>query len=67
MADYTYNEMLKMQNDAIKRVEEMQKRAPEGGRGEAEKLPKADGAVHRTPRFFVTVYARSMSPMPSAP
>ena len=27
MADYTYNEMMKMQNDAIKRVEEMQKRA----------------------------------------
>ena len=27
MADYTYNEMMKMQNDAIRRVEEMQKRA----------------------------------------
>lgn len=27
MADYTYTEIMKMQNDAIKRVEEMQKRA----------------------------------------
>ena len=48
-------------------VEEMQKRAPEGGHGEAEQLPQADGAVHRTPRFFVTVYARDMSPIPTAP
>lgn len=27
MADYTYNELMNMQNDAIKRVEDMQKRA----------------------------------------
>lgn len=27
MAEYTYNEMMKMQNDAIRRAEEMQKRA----------------------------------------
>lgn len=27
MADYTYNELMKMQNDAIKRVEDMQKKA----------------------------------------
>ena len=27
MADYTYSEIMKMQNDAVKRVEEMQKRA----------------------------------------
>ena len=27
MADYTYSELMKMQNDAIKRVEDMQKRA----------------------------------------
>jgi hypothetical protein len=27
MADYTYTEIMRMQNDAIKRVEEMQKRA----------------------------------------
>lgn len=27
MADYTYRELMKMQNDAIKRVEDMQKRA----------------------------------------
>ena len=27
MADYTYAELMKMQNDAIKRVEDMQKRA----------------------------------------
>ncbi len=27
MADYTYTEIMKMQNDAIKRVEDMQKRA----------------------------------------
>ena len=29
MADYTYNELMKMQNDAIKRAEDMQKRARE--------------------------------------
>lgn len=27
MADYTYQELMRMQNDAIKRVEDMQKRA----------------------------------------
>ncbi len=27
MADYTYKELMKMQNDAIRRVEDMQKRA----------------------------------------
>lgn len=27
MADYSYNELMQMQNDAIRRVEEMQKRA----------------------------------------
>ncbi len=27
MADYTYSELMKMQNDAIRRAEEMQKRA----------------------------------------
>jgi hypothetical protein len=27
MAEYSYNEIMKMQNDAIKRVNEMQKRA----------------------------------------
>ena len=27
MADYTYQELMRMQNDAIKRVEDMQRRA----------------------------------------
>lgn len=40
MADYTYNEMMRMQNDAIKRVEEMQKRARQTvGIGEKEESP----------------------------
>ena len=46
MADYTYNEMMKMQNDAIRRVEEMQKRArktaglDENNKKEAEPSPE---------------------------
>lgn len=53
MADYTYTEIMKMQNDAIKRVEDMQKRAREtaglekgkeehGGNGKNERMPSQE-------------------------
>lgn len=37
MSDYTYGELMKMQNDAIKRVEDMQRRARQSAGLEAEK------------------------------
>ena len=37
MADYTYSEIMKMQNDAIKRVEDMQKKARKTAGLEKEK------------------------------
>lgn len=41
MADYTYNELMKMQNDAIRRVEDMQKKARQtAGLNDAEKGKK---------------------------
>ncbi len=49
MADYTYNEMLKMQNDAIKRVEEMQKRARQTV-GLSENEPKVPEGHKEIPR-----------------
>lgn len=54
MADYTYTEIMKMQNDAIKRVEDMQKRAREtaglekgkdeqhGENGKNERMPSQE-------------------------
>lgn len=40
MADYTYSEIMKMQNDAIKRVEDMQKKARKTAGLEQEKEEK---------------------------
>ncbi len=53
MADYTYNEMMKMQNDAIKRVEEMQRRARQTvGLSENESKPPEEhtGIPRQEPR-----------------
>ena len=41
MSDYTYSEIMKMQNDAIKRVEDMQKKARKTAGLEKEKDEKA--------------------------
>ena len=43
MADYSYSEIMRMQNDAVRRVEEMQKRARETA-GIAESTETAAGA-----------------------
>ena len=45
MADYTYSEIMKMQNDAIKRVEDMQKKARKTAGLEKEKEEKTQGNV----------------------
>ena len=45
MADYTYSEIMKMQNDAIKRVEDMQKKARKTAGLEKEKEEKARSNV----------------------
>lgn len=45
MADYTYSEIMKMQNDAIKRVEDMQKKARKTAGLEKEKEEKAQSNV----------------------
>ena len=37
MADYSYQDLMKMQNDAIRRAEEMQKRARQSAGLESEK------------------------------
>ena len=37
MAEYSYNEIMKMQNDAIRRAEEMQRRARQNAGLEREK------------------------------
>lgn len=43
MGDYTYSEIMKMQNDAIKRVEEMQRRAKEAvGSEQSKKKTSSD-------------------------
>lgn len=43
MSDYTYHELMQMQNDAIKRVEEMQKKARvTAGLDEKTVSPKSD-------------------------
>ena len=43
MGDYSYNELMKMQNDAIKRVEDMQRRARESaGLPERRSLPQQE-------------------------
>ena len=45
MADYTYAEIMKMQNDAIKRVEDMQKKARKTIGLEKEATEKSQGSV----------------------
>lgn len=45
MSDYTYSEIMKMQNDAIKRVEDMQKKARKTAGLEKEKEEKAQSNV----------------------
>lgn len=45
MADYTYSEIMKMQNDAIKRVEDMQKKARKTAGLEKEKEEKSPSNV----------------------
>ena len=47
MADYSYNEIMKMQNDAIRRVNEMQKRAKfvVEEANEEEKIPQKEREV----------------------
>lgn len=45
MADYTYSEIMKMQNDAIKRVEDMQKKARKTAGLEKEKEEKTQSNV----------------------
>ena len=53
MPDYTYNELMKMQNEAIKRVEDMQKRArrsaglTEEKNEEKNEKDKADSRAHK--------------------
>ena len=45
MSDYTYSEIMKMQNDAIKRVEDMQKKARKTIGLEKEATEKLQGSV----------------------
>ncbi len=53
MPDYTYNELMKMQNEAIKRVEDMQKRArrsaglTEEKHEEKNEKDKTESATHK--------------------
>lgn len=48
MADYTYSEIMKMQNDAIKRVEDMQKKARKTAGLEKEE-PENTELAEKTP------------------
>ena len=50
MADYTYSEIMKMQNDAIKRVEEMQKKARQTAGLEKEEIRYAEKSPSEPPR-----------------
>ena len=46
MADYTYSEIMRMQNDAIKRVEDMQRRARETAGFSEERERKSSSESH---------------------
>lgn len=48
MAEYTYNELMKMQNEAIKRVEDMQKRARQSAGLTEEKHEEKDKTYVKT-------------------
>lgn len=50
MADYTYSEIMRMQNDAIKRVEEMQKKARQTAGLEKENIKPTDEIPAEPPR-----------------
>ena len=50
MSDYTYSEIMKMQNDAIKRVEEMQKKARQTAGLEKENPPPPEKIPTEPPR-----------------
>lgn len=54
MADYTYAELMKMQNDAIKRVEDMQKRARKTA-GFTEENDGASGIKNEVKNSSVTL------------
>lgn len=47
MGDYTYTELMKMQNDAIRRVEDMQRRARQSAGLEAEKKKEEPKVIVR--------------------
>lgn len=62
MADYTYSEIMKMQNDAIKRVEDMQKRARKTAGLEKEKSEEDEN--RHDYRHTVTTDEPRRVPMP---
>ena len=63
MADYSYNEIMKMQNDAIRRVNEMQKRAKfvVEEANEEEKIPQKERDPRRA-RGSLRLIRRSAPP-----
>lgn len=56
MADYTYKELMRMQSDAVRRVEDMQRRAREaagiGDRNDDAEKKSADVVVKREPQHI---------------
>lgn len=51
MADYTYQELMKMQNDAIKRVEDMQRRARQSaGLDDEKSVPREEEISVQEPK-----------------
>ena len=50
MGDYSYSELMKMQNDAIKRVEDMQRKARQSAGLETEKPVMRKQVVKEEPR-----------------
>lgn len=64
MADYSYTELMKMQNDAIKRVEDMQKRARRSA-GLGEENNKSVVPVNQTPAQPIPKEPPRRVPMPN--
>ncbi len=55
MADYTYKELMRMQSDAVKRVEDMQRRAREVAgidEGNNRETPQSPASVKREPHHI---------------
>ena len=56
MADYTYKELMRMQSDAVRRVEDMQRRAREaagiGDHNDDAEKKSADVVVKREPQHI---------------